>query len=236
MLCSFANQRSYVRALGRSLVRVRPACLDGVLHRLLPALAYGDLFIHHVPLYLLHLLLTRLPNQDWIQPPPFGIVQVLSLPDRTQLLRNLSTFTPPTAPLQYLERGQVEGPDLCSTCNVHSGGCVACAANMLPKTLADLRVMILTTIGVFHFSGNMWAVRQEAHTFSVTPVSCVTKSVEDIMPALQACHARKRELQCVATEIVQEPGSSLGCLSQTRDALFSLCDRDVSKPSGWPLC
>ena len=28
------------------------------------------------------------------------------------------------------------------------------------------------------------------------------------MPALQACHARKGELRCVATLIVQEPGSS----------------------------
>ena len=53
----------------------------------------------------------------------------------------------------------------------------------------------------------MWAVREEAHSFSVTPLSCVTKRVEDIMPALQAYHARERELQCIATEIVQEPGS-----------------------------
>ena len=44
----------------------------------------------------------RLPNQDWIQPSSFGIVQVFSLSDRIQLLHNLSTFTPPTAPLQYL--------------------------------------------------------------------------------------------------------------------------------------
>ena len=85
---------------------------------------------------------------------------------------------------------------------------MACVANLLPKTLADLRVQILTTIEAFHLSGNMWAVREEAHSFSVTPVSCVTKSVEDIMPALQSYHARKRELRCVATEVVQEPGSS----------------------------
>ena len=40
-------------------------------------------------------------------------------------------------------------------------------------------------------------------------VSCVTKRVEDIMPALQATyHARERELQCIATEVVEEPGSS----------------------------
>ena len=103
---------------------------------------------------------------------------------------------------------QVEGPDLCSTCCVHRGRCVACVANLLPKTLADLRVQILTTIGAFHLSGKMWAVREEAHSFSVTPVSCVTKRVEDIMPALQAYHARERELQCTATEVVQEPGSS----------------------------
>ena len=85
---------------------------------------------------------------------------------------------------------------------------MACVANLLPKTLADLRVQILTTIEAFHLSGNMWVVREEAHSFSVTLVSCVTKSVEDIMPALQSYHARKRELRCVATEVVQEPGSS----------------------------
>ena len=105
-------------------------------------------------------------------------------------------------------RGQVEGPDLSSSCCVHRGGCVACVADLLPKTLADLRGQILTTIGAFHLSGNMWAVREEAHSCSVTPVSCVTKRVEDIMPALQAYHARERELQCIATEVMQEPGSS----------------------------
>ena len=57
-------------------------------------------------------------------------------------------------------------------------------------------------------SGNMWAVCEEAHSFSVSPASCVTKRVEDIMPALQAYHARKRELRCVAPEIMQEPSSS----------------------------
>ena len=89
---------------------------------------------------------------------------------------------------------------------------MACVANLLPKTLADLNVQILTTIGTFHPSGNMWAVREEAHPFSVSPVSCVTKRAEDIMPALQAHYARKRELQCVATGIVQEPCSSLDLL------------------------
>ena len=85
---------------------------------------------------------------------------------------------------------------------------MVCVANLLPKTLADFSVQILTTIGAFHLSGNMWAVREEAHSFSVTPVSCVTKRVEDIMPALQAYHARERELQSIATEVMQEPGSS----------------------------
>ena len=85
---------------------------------------------------------------------------------------------------------------------------MAHVANLLPQTLADLKVQILTTIGAFHLSGKMWAIREEAHSFSVSPVSCVAKRVEDIMPALQAHHAQKRELRCVATEVVQEPGSS----------------------------
>ena len=76
-----------------------------------------------------------------------------------------------------------------------SWGCMVYVANLLPKTLADFRVQILTTIGAFHLSGNMWAVCEEAHSFSITPVSCVTKRVED-MPALKACHAREGELQC----------------------------------------
>ena len=85
---------------------------------------------------------------------------------------------------------------------------MVCVANLLPKTLADLIVHILVTVGAFHLCSNMWAVCEEAHSFSVTPVSCVTKRVEDIMPALQAYHARERELRCIATEVVQEPGSS----------------------------
>ena len=63
---------------------------------------------------------------------------------------------------------------------------------LVAKTLADLRVQILATIGAFHVSGNMRAVREEAHSFFVTPVSYVTKRVEDIMPAIQAYHARER--------------------------------------------
>ena len=85
---------------------------------------------------------------------------------------------------------------------------MANVANLLPKILADLGVQILSTFGSFHPSGNMWAVCEEAHSSSVSHVSCVTQRMEDIMPALQAYHARKRELRCVATEIVQEPGSS----------------------------
>ena len=45
-------------------------------------------------------------------------------------------------------------------------------------------------------------VCEEAYSSSVSPVSCVAQRVEDIMPALQAYHARKRELRCVAAEIV----------------------------------
>ena len=60
--------RFYVGTLRRSLVLVRPACLGGVLPCLLPALAHGDLFKHRVLLYVLHLLLARLPNRDGVQP------------------------------------------------------------------------------------------------------------------------------------------------------------------------
>ena len=77
-----------------------------------------------------------------------------SLSNRIQLTHNLSTITPPTALLQNLGC-QVEGFDLCSTCYVHRGGCVVCAANLLRKTLADLRVQILTTVGAFHLSSKM---------------------------------------------------------------------------------
>ena len=97
---------------------------------------------------------------------------------------------------------------MCSTRHVHHGRCVAYVAKLFPKTFADLAVQILSTFGSFHPSGVLWAVREEAHSFSITLVSCVTKRVGDVMLALQAYHARERELRCVATEIVQEPGSS----------------------------
>ena len=68
----------------------------------------------------------------------------------------------------------------------------------------------LSQISEYRFSrsGNMWSVREKAHSFTITLVSCVAKRVGDIMPALQAYHAQQRELQCVAIEIVQEPTSS----------------------------
>ena len=162
-------------------------------------------------LHELHFLVTRLPNQDWIQPSSFGIVPVL--PSRIEF-RSCTICPPSLLRLRlfsiFLERGggQVEGPDLCSARHVHHGRCVAYVANFLPKTFSDLGIQILSTFGSFHPPGNMWAVREEALSFSTTPVSCVTKRVEDVMPALQAYHARERELRCVATEIVQEPGSS----------------------------
>ena len=86
--------------------------------------------------------------QDGIQPSSFGVIPVLSLTNHFQLLHNLSTCTNATALLQYLEC-QIERLDLCFTCYVHRGRCVSCVANLLPKTLADLRVKNLTTIGAF---------------------------------------------------------------------------------------
>ena len=85
---------------------------------------------------------------------------------------------------------------------------MAIVATLLPKAFADLGGQILSTFGSFHSSGNMWTVNEEVYSSSVSPASCVTERVEDIMPALQACRARKRKLRCDVSEIVQEPGSS----------------------------
>ena len=62
----------------------------------------------------------------------------VSLSDRIQLLRNLSAFTPPTAHRRYMAR-QVDGLRLCSTRQVHHGGCVAYVANLLPKAFGRSR-------------------------------------------------------------------------------------------------
>ena len=171
--------RSHERTLGSFLVRVRPASLDGVLPPLLPALAHRDLFIHRVLLYVLHLHLTRLPNQGWIQPSSTGIVQVLSPSDRIQLLHNRSTFTPPTASLQYLGR-KSKG----LTRHVHHGSFLA--------NVEDLGIQVLSKFGSFHPIGNMWAVREEAHSFSITSLYSFTKRVEDVLSALQQYHAREK--------------------------------------------
>ena len=81
-----------------------------------------------------------------------------------RIQHNLSTFTPPTALFQYL---------LCALWRMHG-------LQLVAKGSRDLRVSIL----VIHLSSNMLAVRE-------TPVSCVTQRLEDIMPALQTCHARE---------------------------------------------
>ena len=98
-------------------------------------------------LYVLHLLLTCLPNQDWIQPSSSDFP--------SQIEFSSSTICPPS--LIRLRLFSIWGvkwtPDLCSTCHVHRGECVACVANQLPKTLADLSLQILTTIGTFHPCG-----------------------------------------------------------------------------------
>ena len=160
MLDSFANRRDLM--FGDSdvplLVTAQPVLMGFSLlsfqHWLM-----GTFFVHRARLYVLHLLLMRLPNQDWIQPSSLDIVPVLSL-------YNLSAFTPPTAPLQYLE-SQVDGPDLCFTRQVHHGGCVAYVAKLLPGTLAGLGAQTLWTFGSFHPSGNTWAVCEEVHSSSI---------------------------------------------------------------------
>ena len=59
------------------------------------------------------------------------------------------------------------------------------------------------------------AVHEEAHTFSTLPITVAPSARKTAcLPALQAYHARERELRCVATEIVQEPGSSPDLLMQ----------------------
>ena len=107
----------------------------------------------HVLLYVLHLLFTRLVNQDGIQQSSFDIVPVLSLSNRIQLLQNLSTFTPPTALLQYLGC-QVEGSDLRSSCHVHRGKAWS-ASPICCRRPSQISVQILTTVGAFQLSGNM---------------------------------------------------------------------------------
>ena len=115
------------------------------------------------------------PSESRLDPPSsFDIVPVLSLLERIQLLHCVSAFTPLTASLQYLGN-QVDGPGLCSARQVHNGRCVAYVANVLPKTLADLGVQILSRFGSLDPSGNMRALCEEANSSSVSPVSCVTK-------------------------------------------------------------
>ena len=180
---------------------VRPACLDGVRHRLFPALAHGDLFIHRVLLYVLQLLFTRLTNQDGIQPSSFGIVAVLSLSNRIQLLHNLSTFTPPTALLQYLG-GQVEWPGL-----FHSSTSPTCCRrpSQISESRSSRRLDPSTRLAIcelFVRKLTRSPLRLSLASPSAWKTSCLHSK--------RIMHGR--ELRCVATEIVQEPASSLDLL------------------------
>ena len=84
------------------LVGFFPVCLQ---HWLMGTLIRARCASSH---HVLHLLLTRPPNQDRIQPSSFAFVPVLPIPERVQLLRDLSTFTPSAAPFEQLE-SQAEG-------------------------------------------------------------------------------------------------------------------------------
>ena len=126
------------------------------------------------------------------QPSSFGIVPVLSLTNRIKPLHNLSTFTPPAALLQYWgvkSKGLTCVPlAMCIVKDAWSASPTCC------RRPSQIQSPDSHDVGAFHLSGKMWAVREEAHSFAVTPVSCVTKRVEDIMPALRAYHAREREV------------------------------------------
>ena len=138
--------------------------------------------------------------------------------------------------------GQVKkGPNLCSTCYVHRGGCVVCVANLLPKArarqakailrghinrkfprgrqpvaedqFADLRVHVVSSprldrstrlaiCGLFVKKLSRSPSRLSLALPSAWKTSCLHSK--------RIMH-RERELRCVATEIVQEPGSSLIC-------------------------
>ena len=125
---------------------------------------------------------------------PFGIVPVLSLSGTNSApAQSVHIHSSDCASSIY---GRVKSKGL--TC-VPLTMCIV--ADVWPASpTEDLRknlgIQVLSTFGSFHPSGNMWAVREEAHSFSITPVSCVTKRLEDVMPALQAYHARERELRC----------------------------------------
>ena len=97
-----------------------------------------------------------------------------------------SAFTPPTTPLEYL-RGRIDETGLSSTRQVHHGACVACVANLLPKTLANLVIWNLTTFRSIHPSRSIWTSRTEIFT----------ERMETIMPSLETIFARRRKVRCV---------------------------------------
>ena len=138
----------------------------------------------------------------WHRPKTFP------LESNSAAAHNQFTFIPPTAPIHYLVRGHVERPDLCSTCYVHRGRCVACITNLLPKTLADLRSPD---------SHDVWSVPPFWQYVGLF-VKKLTRSPSRLSLASPSAwktsrlHSKRimhpRELQCIATEVVQEPGST----------------------------
>ena len=114
-----------------------------VLMGFFTVLAHGDLFIHRVLLCVLHILLSRIPNQEWIQPSSFDIVPILSLSDRIRLLHNVSAFTLAPAPLEYLgsqsASWRMGGPN----------------RQLVAENIADHGFQILPTLRSFHASHNM---------------------------------------------------------------------------------
>ena len=170
--------RSHVRTLGRSLVRVRPACLGGVLPCLLPALAQGDLVVHLVFFTSRVASAPHAPTESRQDPTIPRLPSSQYLPSRIEF--SSCVICPPSLRRLRLSSNWRVKPKVCSTRHVHQGSCVVHVACFLAETLAVLRIQTSSTFASFHPSGNVWTVREEACSFCVPSASCVTLHVEGI--------------------------------------------------------
>ena len=136
------------------------------------------------------------------------MVPIPSLSNRVHLLHNLSTFTPPTAPLQYLG-SQVDRPGVCSTRHVHHGWLCGLRRQLVAE---DPRRSQSPDSHDGWCLPPFWQYEGSVRGSSVVlRLACLLRYQargrrHACTPSVSCTEERK--LRCAATEIVQEPGSS----------------------------
>ena len=218
--------RSHVQTLQRSLVRVRPACLDGVLLRLLPALAQGEPF-HYTACFFTCCISSSPTFRTKIGSncPPLASSQCFP----SQIEFSSCTICPPSLlRLRLFNIWRVKSNDLtcvpramCIVADVWPASPTCCRRpSQISEPKSSRRLDPSTRLEICRLF-----VRKLTRSQSRLSLASPSKWKTSCMHSKRIMHGR--ELLCVAAEIVQEPdsspdllGASCGSATEFRADLF----------------